>query len=96
MCLLYGNISKFSYPGVILPAAAGLMFMTYTENVGDDETVARLGLLHAVSTSVLYFLYSSLMVFEIMRVSLSLVVQYSKSRLVYNSTVAINIASRKK
>lgn len=26
MCLLYGNISKFCYPGVFLPAAAGLIF----------------------------------------------------------------------
>lgn len=33
MCLLYGNISKFSYPGVTLPAEAGLMFKMYTQKM---------------------------------------------------------------
>lgn len=66
MCLLYGNISKFSYPGVLLPAAtAGLIFKMYTENVGDSKTVAELGLyqshrlIHTVSVLCTFYTYSS-------------------------------------
>lgn len=33
MCLLYGNISKFSYPGDTLPAAAGLMLEMFTQKM---------------------------------------------------------------
>lgn len=52
MCLLYGNISKFSYPGVILPAA-GLTFKMYSKKM--SATIKLLQDSDYYSRSVVYF-----------------------------------------